>query len=161
MKESSNLFHTNGFFLHTAAVLRSEGVMLFLGHSGSGKSTLSKLLSDRYEILRDDRAFVQMQKNGMWFVKDDFNSTTCYPLHSIIRIFGAHQPELIPLPPIKTCEYLMDAVFEIDHQRRSRDIEFEKQCFTKTAQIARYYPGWLLQFSLQKSDILNQLQKMN
>ncbi|MCD4741724.1 MAG: hypothetical protein K8R67_04480 [Desulfobacteraceae bacterium] len=102
-----------------------------------------------------------MKKNGMWFVQDGFNNSTSYPLLSITRIFGAKHAELIPILPIKTCEYLMDAVFEVDHQQKTRKIELEQQWFAQTAQIAKKYPGWLLKFSLHKSDILYQLQKMN
>ena len=170
MNNISNHFHTTGLLLHAAAVLSSKGVFLLLGHSGSGKTTLSRLLSDHFKILKDDRAFLQLQKNNQWFVyiNDDMHNpitlndnSTYYPLHAIIRIFGTQETKLEPLLPIKTCEYLMDAVFEIDTQQQSRSVEFEKQWFAQTAHIARQCPGWKLQFSLQLPVILHELQQCN
>lgn len=179
MKKSSKVFHSDGLSLHAAAVLSSKGVILFLGHSGSGKTTISRLLSDHFRVLKNDRVFLQATENNIWIVATECACQTkksvnkevnqqslsgnrvYYPLHSIVRVFGAQKSELIPLTPIKTCEYLMDAVFEIDHQRGARSVELEQQWFKKTVQIARRYPGWLLQFSLQKFDILRQLNKMD
>ena len=181
MKSHSNdtLTHARGFFLHASAILSSEGVVLFLGHSGSGKSTISSLLADNFEILRDDSVYLLPGENDRWYVNLGFDtkdrhfktrtgSPVClediaslYPLHTIVRIFGAEYSEVAPLQPMKLCEYLMDAVFEITHQRKSRDIVMEQQWFTKSAQIARKYPGWQLQFTRNATDVLLQFEKMN
>lgn len=168
-----------GVFLHAAAILGNQGVILLLGHSGSGKTTLSRMLSSRFELLRDDRVFLYPHEPNMWFVEigteiirgiyDCNNKNNLahiagrqqHPLHCIIRIFGAQNSEIVSLPPIKTTEYLVDAIFEIDHQRKSRNVALERSWFKAAAQIARQYPGWRLSFPLNKNDVLRQLEKIN
>jgi len=133
--------------------------MLFLGHSGSGKTTLARLLADHFTILRDDRVFIQMQKDRSFLAKGTKESSDTHEVHSIIRIFGAEQAEISPMSQAKTCEYLMDAVFEIDFQQKSRNIKHEQQWFIQCAHLARHCPGWLLHFSLDPGDVIHQLQK--
>ena len=178
MYKNFEINNRNGFFLHAASVLCREGAILLLGHSGSGKSTLSGMLSKHFEVLRDDCVYL-LYSNQKWFVEINHNikaghvegevvadsrlsgDRTRYPLAAIVRVFGAQHSKVNILTSIKVCEYLIDAVFEITHQRLTKDIIIEKQWFNFAANIARNYPGWQLQFTLEPYDVLLQFEKMS
>jgi hypothetical protein len=164
---------TCGLFLHAAAVLGSKGVILLMGHSSSGKTTLTSLISPHFQIIADDQVFAFPCLNGTWAVVDAqglktengfdlYHSTEylyevggIYALHSLMRIFAAEKTELQPLSPIKICEYLMDAVFEVSIQARNNSPVEQKQWFHTAASIARQYPGWQLQFTLHSQHAVN------
>jgi hypothetical protein len=167
-----------GLFLHAAAVYGPHGAILLMGHSSSGKTTLSALLSDHFPVISDDLVFARPLPDGAWTVMNGTRIKTLaqekgrvdeeilshveekqYPLYAIIRIFAAQHTALTPLPPIKTCEYLMDAVLEVDIQRERFTPGLGRGWFCSTALIARRYPGRQLQFALEKSTVVPLLQK--
>ncbi len=166
-----------GLFLHAAAVDGPYGAILLMGHSCSGKTTLSSLLSDHFYLIADDLVFARSLNNGIWGVMSGRqiksmvyeNDSTYkeilqeedrwYPLHAIVRIFAAQHTDLKPLSSIKTCEYLMDAVFEIDIQRKKTRPDLAQRWFQFAVLMARQYPGWQLQFSLEKQSVVSLLQK--
>lgn len=90
-----------------------------------------------------------------------YSKTNFYPISSIIRIFGSHYNERYELSKIKTCEYLMDAVFEIDNQRSIRDLSVEQHFFRNAAEIARTCQGWKVHFTLNKKDVVSSLSNLN
>jgi hypothetical protein len=157
-----------GLFLHAAAVLGPDGVILLMGHSSSGKTTLSSMISNRYPIVADDLVFAFPSRDGAWKIMNGqllkteaelyrhgaterlFKEGAAYPLRSLIRIFAAERSILRPLSPVKLCEYLMDAVFEISTQSRHTDINSRNLWFRAAANIARQYPGWWMQFFLNE-----------
>ena len=167
----------NGLFLHAAAILGHRGVSLLLGHSCSGKTTLSSLVSDQFSIVADDLVFAFPKPDGTWAVMDSetieqkraisFDSAKealchhepAWPLISLIRIFAAKNTKLQRLTDIKTCEYLMDAVFEISIQSKDRRLALRKQWFSRAAAMARQYPGWRLEFSLNAEQAVAAIQQ--
>ena len=169
----------SGLFLHAAAILLSKGVVLLLGHSSSGKSAISSMLSSHFQVVADDIVFAMPREVGEWTIMEgnaikskfkgyehnllfediENEAMKTYPLHSIIRIFAAQNTELGPLPPIKICEYLMDAVFEIDVQRNTINSNLTTRWFQLTAAMASQYTGWQLRFNLDEKKILSLFQK--
>jgi len=168
---------TCGLFLHAAAVLLPEGVVLLLGHSSSGKTTLCSMLASHFPVVSDDIVFIFQQPSGAWCVMDGtelkskeygrYGLTMCleeselkiYSLLSIIRIFAAQETVLQPLPSIRACEYLMDAIFEIDIQRKVNNSDIIIQWFSLMAKMAKRYQCWQLQFCLDEKMILSSFQK--
>ena len=156
----------NGLFLHAAGILSPGGVSLLLGHSCSGKTTLSSLVSKHFSVVADDLIFVFPLPDRTWVVmngetleqqtttisyrsaEDLYQHGTAWPLISLIRIFAAEKTRLQRLTDAKTCEYLMDAVFEISTQSKDRRLNHRKHWFSSAAAMARQYPGWRLEFSL-------------
>ena len=59
-----------GIYFHASSVNVSGKALLFLGHSTAGKSTISRLLSERYPVIADDKVWVSQKKNGDWMVCD-------------------------------------------------------------------------------------------
>jgi len=148
-----------GIFLHASSVIVSGKALLFLGHSSSGKSTISRLLSERYPIIADDKVYICKNKNGDWSVCDGSDGfplkqryspsagrQKSYPLFAVLRIFKSKSMKIMPISPKETCRYLMDAVFEIDIQRKQKDLKIMKQWFALTAEISRKIKGWRLAF---------------
>lgn len=136
--------------LHASSINISGKALLFLGHSTSGKSTISRLLSKRYPIISDDMTSVWKMKNGGWRVSDGRreslakgsfhdrrNQKKGYPLLAMTRIYKAKSIKITPLCPREACRHLVDAVFEIESQRREKNIELNKQWFHIAAEIAR------------------------
>ena len=171
----SSTFPACGLFLHASAVLGPKGAILLLGHSGSGKTSLCKILSPYFSLIADDITFVCRRKCGVWEVRDGdsfrpelfknrsvsknmVQKAPAYPLGSIIRIFASQSTVLQPLAPMKLCEYLMDAVFEIDIQRKTIRSDLTVQWFHHVAAIAKQNKGWQLQFALDKKLILSAFQ---
>jgi len=166
-----------GLFLHAAAILGSRGVSLLLGHSCSGKTTLSSLVSDQFSVVADDLVFAFPKPDGTWAVMDgetieqqramNFDSAMealrhhepAWPLSSLIRIFAAENTKLQRLTDMKTCEYLMDAVFEISIQAKDRRLDLRRQWFSNVADMARRYPGWRLEFSLDAEQAVAAIQQ--
>jgi len=171
------MIKNNGLFLHAAAILSPSGVSLLLGHSCSGKTTLSSLVSDQFSVVADDLVFAFPKPDGTWAVMDgetieqqramNFDSAmealdrqaSTWPLISLLRIFAAENTKLQRLTDIKTCEYLMDAVFEISIQAKDRRLDLRKQWFSNAAAMARQYPGWRLEFSLDAQEAVAAIQQ--
>ena len=154
-----------GLCLHASAVNVAGKALLFLGYSTSGKSTISRLLSERYPVIADDRVWVFKNK-GFWLIQNGSNYFSTkdkktniageknkYPLLAIVRIFKSKTLEVEPLSAKKACRYLMDAVFEIDFQRRQKDFETKKKWFSAAAEISKIIAGWRLTFKKDKSII--------
>jgi radical SAM protein with 4Fe4S-binding SPASM domain len=55
-----------GFYLHSSGVVMNGKGFAFAGHSGAGKSTMVKMLSDRAEILCDDRNIIRRHNDGFY-----------------------------------------------------------------------------------------------
>lgn len=156
---------SSGLFLHASAVNVAGKALLFLGHSTSGKSTISRLLSERYPLIADDKVWI-CQKNSDWLICDgDTNSQSenrnkfssgskkKYPVLAVLRIFKSKTAGIKPLMPRETCRYLVDAVFEIDIQRKQDDLLAKKKWFAFVAEISKKKEGWRLTFKKDKSII--------
>lgn len=157
---------SRGLFLHASSVNVSGKALLFMGHSSSGKSTISRLLSERYPVIADDKVYIEKGKNGRWWVSGGYDGfpllkgqarsaghESRYPLGSVLRIFKSKSIEIAPLSPKETCRYLIDAVFEIDPQKEENKIAIQKSWFAMTAEISRNIVGWSLTFKKDKSII--------
>lgn len=153
----------NGMYLHASSVNINGGALLFLGHSSSGKSTISQLLSKKYQVIADDKVWIERNKNGKWIVceGEDFlfpgkpaasphGRKKKYPLLAVLRIFKSNTSGIKSVIPLETCRYLMDAVFEIDIQRKQCDANTIKKWFSLAAEISKKIQGWELTF---KKDI--------
>ncbi len=167
----------NGMYLHAVAVSGPKGAILLLGHSSSGKTTLGSLVSRDFPVLGDDWLFVFPDRNGEWMVADgkrlNIRPETCNPgmldelchkgiarpVHSLIRIFAAEKTELKSISSLKTCEYIMNAVFEIPMQSMNTCLHTRRQWFQSAADMARKYRGWRLQFSLNEERAMNALRQ--
>jgi hypothetical protein len=156
----------NGLFLHASAVNVSGKALLFLGHSSSGKSTISRLLSERYLVIADDKVKANQMNNGDWLVcNGDTNiqsgngniisegSQKKYPILAILRIFKSKTMGIKPISAKESCRHLVDAVFEVDKQRMQKDFATIKQWFTLVAGIAKKNECWHLTFMKDKSII--------
>ena len=155
-----------GFYLHAVGILGPKGAILLMGHSGAGKTTLSNLVSDHFPILADDLVFAYPNKNSGWmiiggkqigiknkadrisFLKNISLNDHVYPLHSLVRVFAAKETKIQSLSPIKTCEYLLNAVFELHIQSLEKNMFLRKEWFHSVADMARRCKGWELRFSL-------------
>jgi len=144
---------------HASSVNVSGKAILFLGHSTSGKSTISQLLSERYPVIADDKVWVSGSSSSGWLVGDASDdqftnadkrirdeANELIPLLGVIRIFKSDHNEITSLTEIESCRYMMDAVFEIDFQRRCEDCELIKGWFSFVAEIARKKESWGLTF---------------
>ncbi len=175
---ASSVTTLEGLFIHAAAIQGNHGAILLMGHSSSGKTTLSSLLSAHFPVITDDLVFAHRRQQDVWRIMDGSRlksiayengcvygeispeAEKAYPLCAIIRIFGAQHTTLQPLPPIKTCEYLMDAVFEIDLQRATNSLMLANRWFHLTALMARQCPGWQLCFTLDEQLIVPLLKQL-
>ena len=155
-----------GLYLHAVGILGPKGAILLMGHSGAGKTTLSNLVSDHFPILADDLVFACPNKNNDWviidgkrigiknkadrisFLKDSSLNDYVYPLHSLVRVFAAKETKIQSLLSLNTCEYLLNAVFELHVQSLEKNIFIRKKWFHSVADIARRCKGWKLRFSL-------------
>lgn len=159
MPKIQTKFPNNGFLLHSSAVKVANQALLFLGHSSSGKSTISQLLSKKYPIISDDKVWIFQKSNGEWFacegekinlLESSQDSTiNCFPEYTILtflRIFKSNETSIKPLSTLETCKYLIDAVFEIDSQRKQEDFVLAKKWFSSVAEISKKYVGWHLTF---------------
>ncbi len=176
------LSNTSGLFLHASAVDVEGGALLFLGHSTAGKSTIARLLGQQVTVLADDSVFAFRGPDGSWRVLDGgfrfgagdlsdwrdairrrMETGEGVPLAGCLRIHKAEELRVEPLPPLETARCLMDAVMEIDLQRKSgrpkgegpsnaEAIQHERQLrrewFRQVSAIARSIPGWNLWFSM-------------
>jgi len=154
-----------GLLLHASSVAISGKAILFLGHSNAGKSTISKLLSERYPMIADDKVWVFCPKDGNWMVQDaslDFRQIyfdnrrfrgESYPLLAIVRIFKGNVICMDSISSKETCMQLMNAVFEINLLRVIQSLAIKKEWFVAAAQISREIKGWRLTFPKCKSII--------
>lgn len=160
-----NALHRRGVCLHASSVNVSGKALLFLGHSTAGKSTISRLLSERYPVIADDKVWIYQKKNGCWMVLNGSNNFRAgniselpvgcsqYPLLAILRIFKSKTTQIDPIFQKEACKYLMDAIFEIDFQRKVEDLDRRKNWFSYMAEISRKIKGWRLTFSKDRSII--------
>jgi len=170
-----------GLFLHASAVFVEGGACLFLGHSTAGKSTIARLLEPHFPILADDSVYAAKPDAGPWRVVDGsfrfgrdelpgWQEEICrraggagaVPLRGCFRIHKADAVRIEPLDPMELARCLMDAVMEIDLQRKfgqriggakpeadSMKLvrEMRRQWFSQVAHMARVCSGWALWFS--------------
>ena len=166
LAETHHEFLKNGVCLHASAVNVSGKALVFLGHSTAGKSTISRLLAERYPIIADDKVFVFQVKKGGWMICDGSDNFPLvkgkanplanqekFPLLNVLRIFKAELKEITPASPILTCKYLVDAIFEVDRQRKQKDLGVIKKWFGVAAKISRQINGYRLTFPKDKSII--------
>jgi len=151
-----------GVCLHASAVSVSGKALLFLGHSTAGKSTISQLLSERYPVIADDKVWVSWNRGGLmicdvsenFHIKENwvnsFARQAQYPLLAIIRIYKSKKIEIKPVSPKQICRYLIDAVFEVDQQRKQEDLIVIKEWFRLVAKISKKIEGWYLTFAKDK-----------
>ena len=172
----------SGFFLHASAVAVDGAGVLFLGHSTAGKSTIARLLGKSFSVLADDAVFASKGADGAWRVVDGgfrfgegwdlaawqesvrrrAAAGDGVPLRGCLRIYKAEAARLAPLEPLELARCLMDAVMEIDLQRKmgrsgkgtppephaeAAIRRLRRQWFGWVAEIARICPGWNLWFS--------------
>jgi len=151
-----------GLYLHASSVHINGQALLFLGHSTAGKSTISQLLSKRYTIIADDTVWLS-KRNYEWVVHDESirfqfqennskpaDSFKAFPLLALIRIYKSDTMDIQPISPKAACSHLIDAVFEVDSQRKQMDITVKKKWFSMLADISNRIQGWHLTF---KKDI--------
>lgn len=166
LAETHHEFLKNGACLHASAVNVSGKALIFLGHSTAGKSTISRLLAERYPIIADDKVFVFQVKKGGWMICDGSDNFPLvkgkenplanqekFPLLNVLRIFKAELKDITPASPILTCKYLVDAIFEVDRQRKQKDLGVIKKWFGVAAKISRQINGYRLTFPKDKSII--------
>ena len=167
---------TVGLFLHASAVVVEGGAVLFLGHSTAGKSTIARLLGASLPVLADDAVFAARDADGGWRVVEGgfrFEDGDVFrrmdeiqrqvrqgagiPLRGCFRLRKADDVKIEPLIPSDLARVLIDAVIEIDVQRKVdkyvKDqgidlISVRKKWFRWVAEIARKYPGWMLYFTV-------------
>ncbi len=177
-------FNMDGLFLHCSAVKIDERALLFLGHSTAGKSTIARLLSQQVPVLADDSVFACRGSDGLWRVIDGgfrFEESDLagwqdsirrqteagegVPLAGCLRIHKADTLRIESLPSLETARCLMDAVMEIDLQRKCgrpggpssessgknirHERELRRQWFGWVGDIARSIPGGSLWFSAE------------
>ncbi len=191
------IYGAHGLFLHASSVLVEGGALLFLGHSTAGKSTISKLLEKTNPILADDSVFASRNKHGFWQVADgrfyfeDGDICCCeaavrrrsadgssFRLLGCMRIHKAGHVKVTSLAPFETARYLIDAVMEVDVQRKFGRLDdkigeiktsvslvrqLRRHWFYLAADIARSCPGWHLWFSknLYFSDLHNAISAVS
>lgn len=129
-----------GLFLHASAVLLPGGAALFLGHSTAGKSTIARTLGAWFPVLADDTVFVARDPARGWVVSDGEFRLGAAGFCSVwdrvvelrpppadlplllgcLRIHKGHIVRLEPMHALETCRHLMDAVMEVDLQRKYR-----------------------------------------
>jgi len=146
-----------GIFLHGSSIVLPQGGLVFLGHSSSGKSTIARLLSREFQAISDDKVIV-FRRGERWMVKsgDSRNKFTGEegvrvfkghsPLAAFVRIYPATQNSIHPLDGVSLCKCLLDAVFEVDRQRRDADVGTRKRWFQTAVELAKSIPGWKLGF---------------
>lgn len=159
--------------LHASSIAIEGNALLFLGHSTSGKSTIASRLGSEYLFLADDTVQVWQSEPGRILVRDGKNRNTPLsplesdgfdglPLHGCYRIYKGTELRVESLPPITLAQHLMDAVMEVDVQRKygridpkdattahtaiSEAREMRKKWFALVAIIARTYTGGKLWF---------------
>lgn len=145
--------------------------MLFLGHSTAGKSTMARLLSPICPMLADDTVCVWLDENSIWRVREgkDRNGPVVTadplpssPLRACVRIHKGEAIRTEPLSPIDLARCLMDAVMEVDVQRKCGRLDpkdaaaapaaiataraMRGHWFQQVAKIARACPGRRLWF---------------
>jgi len=189
-----NIFKSDGLFLHASSVVIDGRALLFLGHSTAGKSTIARLLSQQVLVLADDSVFAYRGSDHLWRVLDggfrfgesdlsDWQNSIRrrteagegVPLAGCLRLHKAEALRIEPLPPLETARCLMDAVMEIDLQRKSGRLRREEEhradalqrernlrhfWFRQVSDMARTIPGWNLWFSPNPdvSDLLEALR---
>ncbi|MBN2106013.1 MAG: hypothetical protein JW832_01195 [Deltaproteobacteria bacterium] len=170
-----------GLFLHASSVVAHGGALLFLGHSTAGKTTIAAMLKKKFSALADDSVFVSLDSSGTWQVVDGkfrfedgclnnwfdavrrrYAKGQVMPLLGCVRIHKAGYVRTARIEPIETARCLMDAVMEIDVQRKMGGLQempgrerpdivrmrrMRLQWFQQAAEIARTCPGWRLWFS--------------
>lgn len=156
---------SKGVFLHASAVNVQGKALLFLGHSNAGKSTISRLLSDDYSVIADDKIWISQSFDGNWIAQDSTQTVRrvsdvsrlpgkdMYPLLAVVRIFKSDSTEMLPISQKDTCRYLMDAVFEIKLQRITTDWRTRLEWFHMIADVSRKIPGLRLTFPKNKNII--------
>lgn len=153
-----------GMLLHASSVEVGGKALVFLGHSSSGKSTIGRLLSAKYTLIADDKVSVYRGKSGAWLIKKGMDAFLqseealraaqgwkSYPLSAVLRIYKSRTLDMKPLSPRETCRYLLDAVFEIDVQRKCEALEARKTWFSTAAALAKENKGLRLTFRKDKS----------
>jgi len=149
----------HSLILHASAVSIKKRGLLFLGHSTSGKSTISKLLSSKFPLISDDKVEVVRNCNKDWLlINREFKSDSrqnlsgfvdnspMLPIVAVLRIFKSSKNGTEPASPLDSCKFLLDAVFEIDSQRRCEDLTTRMRWFSQVSEIARNIPGYYLTF---------------
>ncbi len=151
-----------GFFLHASSVIVQNRAVAFLGHTSSGKSTICRILSEQFPILSDDVIYVFRNRKSYFALDGEFRSgdpaltfdliengvppTPIYPLSAAIRIYKSKMNRMIRLEDYQLCKSLIDAVFEVDIQRRITDVNSRKAFFSSVADLSRRISGWSLHF---------------
>lgn len=161
-----HLSRSKSVLLHASSNNISGTALVFLGHSSAGKSTISRLLSKRYPVIADDNVYVYKDKDGKWLICNGADvspfkegaelsqgSPNKYLLSAVLRIFKSDSLRISSLSSKETCRYLMDAVFEIDMQKRQKNLETIKKWFTLTAELSREIQGSRLAFKKDKNTI--------
>jgi len=165
MHKPTDVFYSvkrKGICLHASSVNMLGKALLFLGHSTAGKSTISRLLSERYPVIADDKVWVCRKKTG-WVVRDGGDGSPYeenqsrsvvdqgeYPLLAVFRIYKSEKTGIRPLSPIEACRHLVDAIFEVDCQRQQNDLEVIKQWFASVVEISKNIECWRLTFKKDK-----------
>ena len=185
-----------GLFLHASAVVVGGGAFLFLGHSTAGKSTIARLLGNSFPVIADDAVYARQGPDGLWRVVDgSFRfgrdamqdwaeevrrraaGADAVRLSGCLRIHKGEGVRIEPLVPSGLARCLMDAVMEIDLQRKFGRTphggsfhpgtplavrEMRRCWFHRVGEIARTHPGWHLWFAKDsgESELAETLSRM-
>jgi len=165
-------FEQQGLFFHASAVNIKGRAVLFFGQSGSGKTTISKLLSEKYPIIADDKAWISKNRFGEWcvcggfidinfskVVFDSIKKKEKYPIHSLVSIHKADSFNIEKMDAIDVCYKLVSSVFEIYIQQAMKDLDIRKKWFSDCSAISKKYQGWRLNFK-KNSFIMDYIQKI-
>jgi energy-coupling factor transporter ATP-binding protein EcfA2 len=157
--------YDSGLLLHASAVNIGGKALIFLGHSSSGKSTISRILAKKYSVISDDKVWASRNSNGEWYVgngdnrtvlkgtqQNTLNSSGIFPILSFIRIYKSKKNEINKINSSLSCKHLIDAVFEVDNQRKITDIDLRKNWFYLAVDLSKKYQGW--HFSFNKNAII-------
>jgi len=69
------------FIVHCSAILKNDGIIIFLGKSGAGKSTIVKILKKKFVPIVDDVGLIRKKGNNYYFYQTPYTEKNKYPIH--------------------------------------------------------------------------------
>lgn len=144
-KIAARLLPRNVLLLHGSTVAVDGNAYLFTARCGVGKSTHTRLwrevFGDRATMVNDDRAFLQLQSNGVlaygspWSGKHGIDNNICAPLTGICILERGTENRILPLSPEDGLPILLEQAFLPTEE----DQHIVRQL---TEQLSRTVPLW-------------------